>query len=304
MPRTGGIKGNMKEQIFSNFLDPPEEPVYEKSKIVILPVPFDRTSTWIKGSDKGPDAIIQASANIELYDIETRSEIHKQGIFTEQPVISEDAGKMVKEVHEKVSRLLTDGKFVVTLGGEHSVSIGAIGAHAEKFKDLSILHLDAHSDRRDSYQGNRYSHACVMARAKEYVKNIVSVGVRSMDSSELASASKDAIFYAHEIHDSREWINKAVGKLSANVYVTIDVDVFDTGIMPSTGTPEPGGLGWYQVTRLLKAVAEKKNLAGFDVTELCPSPSNRSPDALAAKLVATILNYKFQEIKFKNKINF
>jgi len=284
----------MKDEIPHNFLKIPAEfSSYEKSKIVILPVPFDKTSTWLKGSDNGPKAIIEASANIEFYDIETRSEIYKKGIFTDNAIIAESSEEMIKKVHDRVSVLLADKKFVVTVGGEHSVSIAPIKAHAELFSGLSILHLDAHSDRRDEYQENRYSHACVIARAKECVSSVVSVGIRSLDASELRSIRKDKVFYAHEIHGSVDWIDKAVDALSGNVYVTIDLDVFDTGVMPSTGTPEPGGLGWYEVTGLLKEVARRKNIVGFDVVELCPSEHNKVPDIIAAKLICTLLSYKF-----------
>jgi len=284
----------MKNEIPHNFLKIPEEfSTYRKSKIVILPVPFDKTSTWMKGAEAGPKAIIEASANIEFYDIETRSEIYRKGIFTDKAIVAASSEEMMKKVGERVKSLLADGKFVVVLGGDHSVSIPAIRAHAERFAGLSVLHLDAHSDRRDEYNDNKYSHASVIARAKESVKNVVSVGVRSMDSSELESAKKDRIFYAHEIHGRSDWIKKAVDSLSDNVYITIDLDVFEIGLMPSTGTPEPGGLGWYDVTGLLKAVAEKKNVVGFDVVELCPSEHKKAPDALAARLVQTLLSYKF-----------
>ena len=284
----------MKNEIPHNFLKIPGEfSSYDKSKIAILPVPFDRTSTWIKGADLGPKAIIEASANIEFYDIETRSEVYEKGIFTDKPIIVNSSEEMIKKVHEKIKNLLSDKKFVVTLGGDHSVSIPAIRAHAESFRGMSVLHLDAHSDRREEYEDNRYSHACVISRAKESVKNVVSVGVRSMDSSELESAKMDRIFYAHEIHGKTDWIRKAVDALTENVYITIDLDVFEIGLMPSTGTPEPGGLGWYEVTCLLREVAENKRIVGFDVVELCPNERNKAPDALAAKLVQVLLSYVF-----------
>jgi len=284
----------MKKQSVHGFLYlPPEFSGYEKARIVILPVPFDKTSTWLKGADKGPRAIIEATMNLEYYETETQSEVYTQGIFTAKPVLASTSEKMIKKTYEKVRGFLADRKFVVTLGGEHSVSIGPIKAHAERFAGMSLLHLDAHSDRRGTYEDNRYSHACVIARAKEHVKNVVSVGVRSMDASELASAKQDKIFYAHEIHGKTDWIEKAVAALSDKVYITIDLDVFEIGLMPSTGTPEPGGLGWYEVTSLLKEVAKRKNIVGFDVVELCPSKANRAPDALAAKLVQTLLSYKF-----------
>ena len=241
---------------------------YEGASIVILPVPFDKTSTWMKGADKGPAAIMDASRYLEFYDIETDSEVLKKGIFTAVPVRSGSSAELIRKTSSAVSRYLKDGKLVVTLGGEHSVSIGAIKSYAERYKDLSILHLDAHADSRDSYEGSRYNHACVIARAREFVGNIVSVGIRSMDASERPGIDDKRMFYAHTIHNSDEWIDGAAGLLTDNVYITIDLDVFDPGIMPSTGTPEPGGLDWYQVMKILSSVARSKQVVGFDVVEL------------------------------------
>ncbi len=268
---------------------PVEYSSYKNSDIVILPVPFDKTSSWIKGSDKGPSAIINASNNMELYDIETGSEVYTRGIHTAKTIVSANSKTMISKVHKAVRRLLEDRKFVTVLGGEHTVSLGSIKAHAECFKNLSILHLDAHTDMRDSYEGNKFSHACIMARTNEITNKIVSVGIRSMDSSELQHIDNRNIFYASKIHGDNNWIKKAVGRLSSNVYVTIDLDVFDPSIMPSTGTPEPGGLGWYEILELLKNVSQKKNIVGFDVVELCPS-KNAAPDFLAAKLVYKVLS--------------
>lgn len=266
---------------------------YKNSKIIVLPVPFDKTSSWIKGSDKGPQAIINASRNMELYDIETDSEVYKEGIHTAKAITAVNAQTMVDNVRAKVSNALTDKKFVVLLGGEHTVSLGAIQAHAEFFNNISILHLDAHSDMRDSYEGEKYSHACIMARVKEITENIISVGVRSTDSSELKNIKKQNTFYASYIHHSKDWFKKAVKRLSENVYISIDLDVFDSSIMPSTGTPEPGGLGWYEVLDLLEIVSKNKNIVGFDVVELCPSKNDKSPDFLAAKLIYKLLSLKF-----------
>jgi agmatinase len=265
---------------------------YQNSKIAILPVPFDKTSSWLTGSDKGPKAIIEASMNMELYDLETDSEVYKKGIFTSEEILSNSSEEMIDCVYNKVKEFIKDGKFIVTLGGEHTVSFPAIKAHYENYNDISILHLDAHSDMRDSYLGNKYSHACVMARAKEITDNIISVGIRSMDSSELANIKKDNIFFAADIYDSEEWIDKTVDKLGKNVYITLDLDVFDPSVLPSTGTPEPGGLDWYTVLKLLKRVCKNRNLIGFDVVELCPS-ENKAPDFLAAKLIYKLLSYKF-----------
>jgi agmatinase len=240
---------------------------YRTSKITILPVLFDKTSSWMNGSAKGPRAIINASKNMELYDIETGSEVYKNGIHTAKSVTSGTSKTMIDKVCSHVRKHIHDEKFVVVLGGEHTVSLGTIKAHNESFENLSILHLDAHSDLRDSYEGNRYSHACVMARVKDFNNHITSVGIRSMDSSELENINKRNIFYASDIQKSKGWIKKVCGKLGENVYITIDLDVFDPSIMPSIGTPEPGGLGWYEVIDLFETVAKRKNIVGFDVVE-------------------------------------
>jgi len=276
-----------------NFAGLPEQfSRYERSKIVILPIPFDKTSTWVKGSDKGPRAIIEASRHLELYDIETGSEVYQHGIFTGKAVHASDSESMIRKVGDRVATCLDDGKFVVAIGGEHSVSLGVVRAYARFVNDMSVLHLDAHSDMRDTYDGDRYSHACVMRRVKEVTGNIVSVGIRSMDSSELGFLDIKKIFYAEQIYASDSWMKKVSDRLSDNVYITIDLDVFDPGIMPSTGTPEPGGLNWYQVTKLLRAVSMRRNIVGFDVVELCPS-ENKAPDFLAAKLIYNLLSYKY-----------
>ena len=271
-----------------------DEADYKKASVVILPVPFDKTSTWLKGAIKGPAAIIEASRYLEFYDIETDSEVLREGIFTARSVRASSSAVLIKKTDSVVSKYLNDSKLVVSLGGEHSISIGIIKSYARHYKNLSVLHLDAHADSRDLYEGSRYNHACVIARAREYTSNIVSVGVRSMDVSERSGVDRKKMFFAHEIHDSDKWINKAVGQLTDTVYVTIDLDVFDPGIMPSTGTPEPGGLGWYQVLKLLSSVAKAKRIVGFDVVELCPSNS-KAPDFLAAKLIYMLLSYIYAE---------
>lgn len=269
---------------------PGNDTAYAQASTIILPIPFDKTSTWLKGADRGPAAIIEASKYLELYDIETDSEVYKRGIFTAKPIHAVSFSVLLRKTDATVSRYLKDNKLVVTLGGEHSVSIGVIKSYAKHYKNLSILHLDAHADSRDSYEGTPYNHACVMARAREFTKNIVSVGIRSMDSSERAHVDRKKMFFAHDIHDSDKWTNNAVHLLTDSVYITIDLDVFDPGVMPSTGTPEPGGLGWYQIMKLLASVSKSKRIVGFDVVELCPS-KHKAPDFLAAKLIYTLLSY-------------
>lgn len=265
------------------------------AKITILPVPFDTTSTWIKGADKGPQAILNASFNLEFYDIETDSEVFKEGIFTESAVEGFiDPEPMTQAVRDRVSHIFDRDKFPVVLGGEHSVSIGAIQAASEHFENLTVLQLDAHSDLRDSYEGSAYNHACVMARVKGYVP-IVQVGIRSMDACEKPNMDIGRIFFAHDVFSSPTsiWIDQVISLLTENVYVTIDLDVFDPSIMPATGTPEPGGMTWYEMTALMRKVNAVKNVVGFDIVELCPRDNLWSCDFLAAKLLYKILTYKF-----------
>lgn len=264
------------------------------SAIVIVPVPYDETSTWGRGADKGAQAIIEASAHMELYDIETDSQVFLKGIFTDKPLRCKKRPEyMAAEVGERICEHIDNGKFVVVIGGEHSVSIGSVSAFANRYRNLSVLQLDAHSDFRDEYAGSKYNHACVMARISQLCP-VVQVGIRSMDASEKELMDKKNVFFAKDIHNKKGWIEKVVGKLKKNVYITIDLDVFDPSIMPSTGTPEPGGLLWYEVLALLKAVCKKKNVVGFDVVELCPNEQQKSPDFLAAKLVYKLLNYKYK----------
>ena len=266
----------------------------ENASIVIIPAPYDQTSTWVKGADRGPAAIIEASGNMELYDIETDSEVYLKGIYTAEAVDGRlYPGDMVETVRERVERHIQNDKFTVVIGGEHSVSIGAIRANIEKHPDMTVLQLDAHCDLRDQYEGSEYNHACVMARVKELCP-ILQVGIRSMDSSEKKSLDKDRVLFATDIHSSADWIGRVVSKLPDKVYITIDLDVFDPSIMPSTGTPEPGGLLWYEVLTLLKTICNSKQLVGFDVVELCPDERNKSPDFMAAKLIYKLLSYRFR----------
>jgi agmatinase len=279
----------------TNFGDLPKEfSTLEGAKVVVVPVPYDGTSTWIKGADKGPAAIIEASANMELYDIETDSEVYRKGIFTDKSVECGDKPEdMIGAVKKRIKSHIENGKFVVMLGGEHSVSIGAIKAYTEKNSDITVLQLDAHSDLRPEYNNSKYNHACVMARVKEMAP-IVQVGIRSMDSSEKKNVDADRIFFAEDICNQKDWVKKAISKLSDKIYITIDLDVFDPSIMPSTGTPEPGGMLWYDVLGFLKLVFEKKEVVGFDVVELCPTENNKTSDFLAAKLIYKLLSYKFR----------
>ncbi|MBN2683477.1 MAG: agmatinase [Bacteroidales bacterium] len=282
-----------------NFGDLPKEFTdYEKSKIVIQSVPYDGTSTWIKGADKGPKAIIEASCNMELYDIETDLEVYKAGIYTAKPILEKESPEsMVNAVFDETCKHLENNKFVATLGGEHSISIGTILAYNEYVDNLSVLQIDAHADLRKEYLGSIYNHACVMARVKDLGLPMVQVGIRSMDEEERANMDYNNVFFAHDINTSDNfWMNQVVQKLTDYVYVTIDLDGLDPSIMPSTGTPEPGGLLWYQILELLRIVNEKTHVVGFDVVELCPNKNHAASDFLASKLVYKCLSYKFKKI--------
>ena len=267
---------------------------YQSAKIVVLPIPYDYTATWQKGSDQGAEAILEASAHVELYDIETDSEVHLHGIHTfELPHLPRSPEKLTQIIRERFTSFANDGKFPVMFGGNHSVTPGAVQGLKDHFADLTVLQLDAHADLRESYHGSMFNHACVMARIEEICQT-VQVGIRSMSREEFNRLDTVKVFLAKDIFLRSDWVEKVVELLSASVYVTIDLDVFDPSTMPSTGTPEPGGLSWYQVIGLLKEVAENRHVVGFDVVELLPNKHNKAPDFIAAKLVFKFLSYIFK----------
>ena len=271
------------------------ETQYETAAIAILPVPYDGTSTWMKGADSGPEAILDASVNLEFYDIETDSEVYKKGIATLEPVTTNSSPEaMADDVQIRMETILADGKFPVLIGGEHSVSIGAFRAVARHYPDFSILQLDAHSDMREVYEGSTHNHACVMARAKELTDSITQVGIRSSAIEEKKNINPDRIFYAHHLKEDKDWMQKVSSQLEKHVYITIDLDVLDPAYMPSTGTPEPDGLTYREVINLLRTISMEHHIIGLDVVELCPHHENKAPDFLAAKLI-----YQFLSLRFK-----
>jgi agmatinase len=292
------------------FLDlAPEYRDPETSAACILPVPYDETASWLKGSAEGPAALIAASNYVEVYDIETASEPYRRGIATLPPVgFSGPPDELTAVLEARVGEILDRGQLPVTLGGEHSISVGPVRAVADRTPGLSCLQIDAHADTRESYHGSRYNHACVMARVRETCP-IVQVGIRSLDTSELESLDIDRVFLAQEIvaqrtgsstaEDSllaeRPWMGRAVDPLSEDVYVTIDVDGFDPSVIPATGTPEPGGLEWYEVNALLSAVARSRRVVGFDVVELLDLPGHHASAFTAAKLVYRFLAEIFSQ---------
>jgi agmatinase len=263
------------------------------SKIVLIPVPYDGTSTWQKGADKGPQAFLDASENMELYDIETDSEVYKEGVYLAHPIYeSSSPEKMVEKVHEITKKYINRNKFVTVFGGEHSVSIGTIRAFNECFNNISVLHIDAHADLRKEYEGSTCNHACAVYEANENT-NLVQVGIRSMDVSEKRVMNLDKVFFAHDMAVNEDWMDDVLDQLTGNVYITIDLDALDPSIMPSTGTPEPGGLLYYETLEFLKKVFTERNVVGFDMVELCPNSKEKSSDFLAAKLYYKMLSYKF-----------
>ena len=257
-------------------------------------IPYDGTSTWGKGADKGFEAFLDAAENMELYDIETDSEVFREGIHI-LPEITEDRSPeaVFESVYESTKSLLKEDKFFTFFGGEHSISIGIIKAFYEKYANISILQLDAHTDLRPSYLGSPYNHACALHDASKHT-NLVQVGIRSMDTVEKPFLKKENCFFAGDMSLSDNWVEKSLNKLNSPVYITIDLDVFDPSIMPATGTPEPGGLDWYTVTRYLRKVFDTKQVVGFDIVELAPMKGNKAPNFLAAKLYYTLLSYKFK----------
>ena len=265
----------------------------ETSKIVLIPVPYDGTSTWQKGADKGPEAFLHASENMELYDIETETEVYKQGIYLADPITENNSPEsMVDAVYKKTKEYILKNKFVTLFGGEHSISIGTTRAFNECFDDLTVLHIDAHADLRKEYEGSKCNHACAVYEASQHT-NLVQVGIRSMDVEEVRVMDQEKVFFAHEMANNEYWIDNVIEELGDNVFITFDLDAFDPSILPSTGTPEPGGLLWYETLEFLKQVFEEKNVVGFDIVELCPNKVDPSSDFLAAKLYYKMLSYRF-----------
>ncbi|MBC8147117.1 MAG: agmatinase [Bacteroidetes bacterium] len=268
---------------------------YDFASVLLQSIPYDGTTTWGKGADKAFDAFIEASENMELYDIETDTEVYKEGIHI-LPEVSENSSpeNVFKTVYNKTKVLLKTDKFLTFFGGEHSVSIGIIKALYEKYPDITILQLDAHSDLRKDYLGSEYNHACALHDASKN-SNLIQVGIRSMDICEKEYLNKEKCFFAEDINGSDSWMQKSIDLMSDKVYITFDLDVLDPSIMPATGTPEPGGLDWNTTIKYLRKVFDQKNVLGFDIVELAPIEKNKAPNFLVAKLYYKMLSYKFRK---------
>lgn len=264
---------------------------YQNATVAILPVPYSSTASWKTGTNEGPRAIINASRYVELYDIESQRDFSAQGIFT-LPFLGPSKNspeETIGLVKGAIGKILGDGKLPIMLGGEHSITLGAIQAAKERFENLSILQIDAHADLRNEYEGSKFSHASVMRRVVDLGVPITQVGIRHISQEEadyIRESRHENIFCMPDLP-----IDKIVASLSENVYITFDLDGLDPSIMPATGTPEPGGLRWYETLQLIKEVAKQKKIVGADVVELDPIPGMAAPDFLAAKLVYKIIGH-------------
>ncbi len=273
-----------------------EDANYDSSKIIVLPIPYDNTTSYKTGTREGPHAMIDASRYIELYNEELNAEVDQIGIYTLEEMMPNVSSPeiMSKEIHKEVSIILDDSKIPLLLGGDHSISIGAISAVSESRKDFSVLHFDAHADSRDRFMGSKYSHASMMARAREMCDSCYSVGVRSINKESMEKYS-DEILFRKDMHkkSEKEIVEVISDNIKKNLYLTIDFDVLDPCEMPSVGTPEPDGLKFHKLLSIIKEVVSGRNIIGLDFTELNPIPGMVAPNYLAAKLIYLTLGYSF-----------
>lgn len=279
-------------RVFGGLFAPDTE--FQRSKVVVLPVPYDSTTSYKTGAREGPQAIIDASGNMELFDVEFGRELHTIGIHTMpdlQPAVN-DPTDMVNRVYFAVSSLLKQEKTVIMLGGEHSLSPGAVRAYKEKYPDLSVLHLDAHADMREEYLGSKFSHACSARRILDHCP-LVQAGVRSMsiEEHEFIRAAGIKSYPLHEWPVTPELVQQIASLLSDNVYISVDLDVLDPSIMSAVGTPEPGGLQWQELLAILKGVADRHRIVGFDIMELSPKEGPTACAYTAAKLTYKLMGY-------------
>jgi agmatinase len=274
----------------------PVRPSFDQASAVILPCPVDRTTSYVGGTRNGPHEILQASSHMELWDDEMRADVHGVGIFTlpEMELPFGEMSSLVDEIERVAYEVISRDKFLVTIGGEHSITPPLVSAAARKYPGLSVLQIDAHADLRDSYMGTVHNHACAMRRTLQFAR-VTQVGIRSLSTEEAEALPrlKTTVFYDVNMRQDPSWIDAVVASLAENVYVTIDVDGMDPAIMPATGTPEPGGLSWSEITRLLRVTAERRRIVAADIVELSPIPGMIAPNFLCAKLLYKLLTYRF-----------
>ena len=274
----------------------PEPRSFDESASVILPIPFERTTSYHHGTMHGPRELLVASAQVELWDEELGVDVHPHGMFT-APELDLSALTLegaMGEIGRVAGHMLDTGKFLITLGGEHSITSPIVGAVASRHHGVSVLQIDAHADLRDSYLDERHSHACAMRRTLDHAP-IVQVGIRNISGEEAQALPglKTKVFYDWNMRDDPRWIDNVVSSLSDVVYITIDLDGLEPGVMPGVGTPEPGGLSWRELMTLLRRTFERKRVVACDVVELCPVPGLIAPNFVAARLVYKLLTYKF-----------
>lgn len=266
---------------------------FKRARFAVLPIPYDATTSYAVGTRDGPRAILSASQQVELYDEELGRECYSVGIATLDPLVPDVRGpaEMMRRIHAAARKVVRAGRFLISLGGEHSITAPLVQAVAGGYRKLSVLQVDAHADLRDEYQGSPHSHACVMRRVHDLGVPAVGVGIRNYSRAEAAfiRTARKPMLSARTCRTSATWIDEAVERLTDDVYVTIDIDGFDPAFAPGTGTPEPGGLDWYQVTDLLAAVAKARRIVGADVVEVRPIPGNNVTEFLAAKLVYRLI---------------
>jgi agmatinase len=269
---------------------------FESAKVVILPVPVDRTTSYVGGTRNGPREILVASSHMELWDEEVGADVHDVGLFTlpEMELPYGELPAVMDEIQRVAYEVIARDKFLMTLGGEHSITPPLVAAAAQKFPGLSVLQIDAHADLRFTYMGTIHNHACAMRRVLDHA-SLTQVGIRSMSTEEAQAlpSLNTTIFYDATMRRDTEWIDRVVDSLGDPVYITIDVDGMDPAIMPSTGTPEPGGLSWYEILGLLRATITRRNVVACDVVELSPIPGLVAPNFLVSKLIYKVLTYKF-----------
>lgn len=265
---------------------------YDNTFFTVLPIPYDATTSYRSGTRLGPRAIIEASQNMELFDEQFHIDVSDRGICTLDPMIlsKSDPARMVEQIRSLTETILADDKFVLALGGEHSISIGTIAAYYRKFPKLNVLQIDAHLDLRDSYEETPYNHACVMRRVIERCPR-VAVGIRSFsqEEHEFLKTTELETFFMSDIRNNVSWIRDVCNSLSSPVYITIDLDGFDPSVCPGVGTPEPGGLSWFQVIDLLKKIADHHQIVGADIVELIPDTNNVVSEFAAARLAYKIM---------------
>lgn len=269
---------------------------FDGARVAILPVPLDRTTSYVAGTRNGPHEILNASTHMELWDEETGTDVHRIGIFTlpEMEFPFESMDEVIAEIRRVAAEVIAHGKFLFVLGGEHSITAPVVSAVAERHPGLSVLQIDAHADLRDSFMGTPHNHACAMRRVLAHART-TQVGVRSLSPEEAAAIPTlpTQVFYDHDMRRDPRWIDRVVESLGETVYITIDCDGLDPAIMPAVGTPEPGGLSWHETLALLRRVVESRQVVGCDLVELCPLPGLVAPNFLCAKLIYKILSYRF-----------